>query len=215
MKPSRSVVTPEMLAACRAGSHDGWARLVTALQPFMRKLMRRTLARAGRFDADDSLRSDILQAGAVALTGLVKGYEPRDGISFELYAARSIRREMRAELVALTNPYGDRPHAEWRTIRALADSTVPIVRQDKEDEREEYEWLAADASGPDEQVEARDLIATALDRLDDRTIEAAARYYLYGETVQEIGDSWGTSREVPNRRTRQVRACVIELAEAA
>jgi DNA-directed RNA polymerase specialized sigma24 family protein len=146
---------------------------------------------------------------------LVAGYEPRDGISFERYVGRFVRREMRVELVALLNPYGDRPRNEPGLLRSMAYDALPIMRTELDDPHEAQEWLATDASGPAEQIEARDMIVKALDGLDAKTIEATLRNFGEGETLQEIGDSWGVSREIVNRRTKLARAHVLEMAEAA
>jgi RNA polymerase sigma factor (sigma-70 family) len=208
----RSVVTAEMLAACRAGSREGWTTMVRALQPFLCRIMLRMLARSGIYHVDAGMREDLLQAGAITLMRLVPAYEQREGISFERYAGRFVRRDMRMELVALLNPFGDRPRNESGLQRVMAHETLPIMRSDVDDPEASHAWLATEASSPAEQVEARDVIVKALGGLDARAIDAAIRHFGDGETLQEIGDSWGVSREAVNQRTKRARTRILEMA---
>lgn len=188
----------EAFAAWRSGDREAGERIARSVAYVVRQV-------DAKYRRLDVLADEVVGVAWMAVATAMRSFDPATGVRFSTYAFRAAVRRV-SQFVA-----GHR-HAvilHDRSIRKLRDGDLvledrrldePLMTHNGEAGESLGQLLADDARPVDDAATDAADVTALLDGLKPRDRAMVLRYVGHGETLEEIGDDYGLTRE----RVRQI-----------
>jgi RNA polymerase sigma factor (sigma-70 family) len=185
----------ELLLAYKAGDKNAERMIVLTNQRYV-------LALAGKYGRRRTDLQDLVQAGNVGLMIALMRFDVTREVRFVTYAKHWIAMMMR-EWMQETRRMVRVPPTSLRGMMAAGRADEVMTSEC------EYEDFSESREAPIpvrvDETRMRERVRAALRTLPERQLMLIVRHYWHDETLSEIGESWGVTRQ----RVQQIEAQAI------